>query len=126
MSDEKKDEKKSKVYAVDFDGTISLGKFPKTGEPNKKLIEFLKAARKQGDKVILWTCREGKYLTEALEYCKKQELEFDAVNDNLEECKVFLEGNPRKVFAHVYIDDLGMEPNRFLLNEAVNESKKGE
>lgn len=110
-----------KVYAVDFDGTLHFGKFPKCGEPNKKLFEFLIEARKSGDKVILWTCRgakgEGKWVDEAVEYCKKQGLEFDKVNENLDEVVRDFGFNPRKVVADVYIDDLGMEPARFILNE---------
>lgn len=122
MSKEKKSEKEVKVYAVDFDGTLSLGKYPKTGEPNKRLIEMLKEKRENGDKLILWTCRDGKDLEEAVEYCKKEGLEFDAVNDNLEESKEFLGGNPRKVFAHEYIDDLGIEPNRYVLREGLKDA----
>lgn len=122
MSKEKKSEKEVKVYAVDFDGTLSLGKYPKTGEPNKRLIEMLKEKRENGDKLILWTCRDGEDLEEAVEYCKKEGLEFDAVNDNLEESKEFLGGNPRKVFAHEYIDDLGIEPNRYVLREGLKDA----
>lgn len=122
MSKEKKSEKEVKVYAVDFDGTLSLGEYPKTGEPNTRLIEMLKEKRKNGDKVILWTCRDGDDLEEAVEYCKKEGLEFDAVNDNLEESKEFLGRNPRKVFAHEYIDDLGIEPNRYVLREGLKDA----
>lgn len=116
---------RAKVYAVDFDGTLSLGKFPNVGEPNKRLFEFLIGARKKGDKVILWTCRgargEKKWLDEAVEYCKGQGLEFDKVNDNLDEVVDGFGFNPRKVVADVYIDDLGMEPGRFILNEQLKE-----
>jgi trehalose-6-phosphatase len=118
---------RAKVYAVDFDGTLSLGRFPKVGEPNKRLFGFLIEARKKGDKVILWTCRgargEEKWLDEAVEYCRKHGLEFDKVNDNLEEVVMDFGFNPRKVVADVYIDDLGMEPARFVLNEAMKAAK---
>lgn len=52
-------EKYKKVYAVDFDGTLCRGtRFPKIGTPNFYLFEFLKEKQKEGDIIILWTCRE--------------------------------------------------------------------
>ena len=60
----------SKIIAVDFDGTLCRNKWPKIGEPNGELIRYLKEEKKQGARLILWTCREGKQLEEALEFCK--------------------------------------------------------
>ena len=34
--------KEYKVIAVDFDGTLSFGRWPEAGEPNTELISFLK------------------------------------------------------------------------------------
>lgn len=95
----------NKIIAVDFDGTLCQNKWPKIGEPNSELIRYLKEEKKAGAKLILWTCRDGKQLEEALEFCKFCNLSFDAVNDNLPEAKKMFGGNPRKVFAHEYIDD---------------------
>ena len=109
--EQKKKEKEVKpklnpVWAVDFDGTLSLGaSFPNIGKPNVSLMELLKMARLQGVKLILWSSREGNYLTEAVEWCKDYGLEFDAVNDNVPEAKEYVNGNPRKVVAHLFIDD---------------------
>ena len=94
------------VYAVDFDGTLNLAKrYPELGEPNMELIEILIKQRAAGDKVILWTCREGQLLDDAVEYCRKYGLEFDAINDNIQENKDRWGNNTRKVFADFYIDD---------------------
>lgn len=94
------------IFAVDFDGTLCEDKYPGIGEPNKLLIEELIAAKKSSYKLILWTCREGKELDEAVEWCREQGLEFDAVNDNLPEVvERFGGNNNRKIFAHRYIDD---------------------
>lgn len=94
-----------KTYAVDFDGTLSRGVYPATGEPNRELIDYLRARRAAGDKVILWTCREGEALQAAVEYCRLYDLEFDAINDNTEENKARYDNNCRKVAADFYIDD---------------------
>ena len=73
------------VFAVDFDGTLSFGQWPEVGAANEGLIDFLKKRKNQGDKLILWTCREGETLDKAVAWCHEHGLEFDAVNDNLPE-----------------------------------------
>ena len=101
----------SEIYAVDFDKTLNLAeKYPDLGQPNIELIEILKDRRAAGDKIILWTCREGEFLNQAVEYCKKYGLEFDAVNDNLPENVEFFGNNCRKVWAHHYVDDRNWTP----------------
>ncbi len=52
----------SKAYAVDFDGTLCENRWPEIGEPNQELIGYLVGRRRQGDKVILWTCRSDCYI----------------------------------------------------------------
>lgn len=94
------------IYAVDFDKTLNLADtYPELGEPNMELIEFLKERRAAGDKIILWTCREGEFLKEAVKYCNDYGLFFHAVNDNLPENIAYYGNNCRKVWAHHYIDD---------------------
>lgn len=94
------------IYAVDFDKTLNLADtYPEIGKPNMELIEFLKERRAAGDKIILWTCREGELLKEAVQYCNDYGLFFRAVNDNLPENIAYYGNNCRKVWAHHYIDD---------------------
>ena len=69
------------VYAIDFDGTLCTDAYPEIGEPKQDIINFCKARKAEGHKLILWTCREGCLLA-ALLWCKKHDLEFDAVNEN--------------------------------------------
>lgn len=98
------------IYAVDFDGTLAVNKFPEIGEPNKALIDFLKERREAGDKVILYTCRVMHWLKEAVDWCKEQGLEFDAINANIPE-KIKEWGNDtRKIYADYYIDDKAITP----------------
>lgn len=47
------------TIAVDFDQTLADTDATKIYSPNTKLINCLIDRRKQGDKIILWTCREG-------------------------------------------------------------------
>lgn len=98
------------IYAVDFDGTLSLGRWPEVGEPNKPLFEFLIREQAAGSKVILWTNRHGGLLMGAVEYCKHRGLNFDAVNENLPEIIELYDADSRKISADVYIDDKALNP----------------
>ena len=93
------------IIAVDFDGTLCTDCFPDIGQPNTALIELLQGLKQQGRQIILWTCRCGKHLEEAVEWCRKRELEFDAVNENIQEMIKWHGNDCRKIFADVYIDD---------------------
>lgn len=93
------------IIAVDFDGTLAKTDFPTILKANEPLIRHLINQRRLGNKVILWTCRCGKYLDEAVAWCKEQGLVFDAVNENLPEPIEWFGGDSRKIFADYYIDD---------------------
>ena len=99
----------STIYAVDFDGTLCTDNFPFTGEPNERLINFLKSEKRRGCRLILWTCRYGPALDAAVMWGHDQGLEFDAVNRNLPEIAEKFGSDSRKVHADVYIDDKIME-----------------
>lgn len=93
------------IYAIDFDGTIVENKFPEIGLLKEEAKLFIDKLVARGDKWILYTMREDKYLEEALIFLKQHNLVPHAVNDNLPELKEIYQNNPRKVFANVYIDD---------------------
>ncbi len=99
-----------RIIAVDFDGTLCFSSWPDLGEPNIPLIEYLRAQKQSGDKLILWTCRAGEALDRAITWCKEQRLEFDAVNDNLPEVVELYGNNSRKITCDYYIDDKAVLP----------------
>jgi len=96
--------KRQLKIAVDFDGTIVKDAYPEIGEPRLFAFETLKELQKAGHSLILWTCRTGKELQEAIDFCKKNGIDFYAVNKNYPE-ETIAEGYMRKIFADVYIDD---------------------
>ena len=104
---------KSKIIAVDFDGTLCTNCYPGVGFPNQVVIDYIKAEKKHGAKIILWTCRTGDILDTAVSWCKDQGLMFDAVNENLPEIVDAFGSDTRKIFANEYIDDLAT--NKFAL-----------
>ncbi len=90
------------IIAVDFDGTLMIDK-----KPNIPLIRGLKARQRNGDTVILWTCREGKSLAEAVRFLRSCGFIPNYVNQNAPQAVQMLGHDSRKVFADVYIDDKG-------------------
>lgn len=56
-----------KTIAVDFDGTLCYSKWPDCGLPNSTLISYLQEWKRQGNKLILWTCRAGDALSNGVE-----------------------------------------------------------
>lgn len=94
------------VYAIDFDGTICKSEWPGLGPANEDVIRYIKRIQSYGNKIILWTCRTGKMLEDAVNFCREHGLYFDAVNENLPECiELYGGGDSRKICADVYIDD---------------------
>jgi len=102
------------ILAVDYDGTLFNGSWPEGGSPKLDIVNKVKEFKKCGAEIVLWTCREGVSLEEALKRCKEEiDLEFDAVNltapsqveyvkERLAEGEVFA---TRKIFANFYLDD---------------------
>lgn len=95
----------SKIIAVDFDGTLCENKWPEIGEANKEMITYLKGRQVNGDRLILWTCRVGDMLKNAVDWSAEQGLIFDAINENLPDVVASFGTDTRKIFANEYIDD---------------------
>jgi hydroxymethylpyrimidine pyrophosphatase-like HAD family hydrolase len=107
-----------KILAVDFDGTLVEDKYPDIGTPNEMLFRHCKKLREKGVKVILWTCRNGSRLDEAVQYCHLKGLDFDTINANLPEVIDFYgdgELDTRKVYADIYLDDKALNPYEQML-----------
>lgn len=98
-------ERPYKIIAVDFDGCLCKSAWPEIGEANTEVIARLRERQKAGDKLILWTCREGTRLDEAIVWCVKLGLTFDAVNANLPEMNAQYGNDSRKIGADEYWDD---------------------
>lgn len=92
------------IIAVDFDGTIVEDAFPKIGKPRLFAFETLKRLQQDGHRLILWTYRYGKHLDEAVDFCKKNGIEFYAVNQSFPE-EQFDNSKSRKIYADLFIDD---------------------
>lgn len=113
----------SYIIAVDFDGTMCEGdKWPNIGEPDDGVLAYLKEKQASGAKLILWTCRAGKELEEAIKWSEQHGIIFDAVNDNLPETKTWFSNadDCRKIFANEYLDDRAKNPGDLMIFYADN------
>lgn len=91
---------------VDFDGTLADHRYPDIGPPVPGAIEWAKRFAELGARLILWTMRSdvkrGSYLTDAVEWCRSNGLEFWSVGVHPEQHEWT---TSRKALADLYIDD---------------------
>jgi hypothetical protein len=94
------------VIAVDFDGTIVEHKYPYIGKEIPFAITTLKRLQDDGHRLILWSCREGRLLQDAVEFCRERGVDFFAINSNYPDEDVDSEAiRSRKLKADMFIDD---------------------
>ena len=98
------------IIAVDLDGTILENEYPKLGEPIEGAKESLIELKRQGHRIVIWTCRVNVNLV--ARHLRKHGIPFDAINSNdaltKEERAKFGNNESRKIGADIYIDDRGL------------------
>ena len=93
------------VFCVDFDHTLCDSNYPDCGDEIKPICDYIRyIAKSQYSEMILWTCRTGDTLIDAIKWCKEHGMWFDEVNRQgyFDEMQ-FTES--RKVFCNTLIDD---------------------
>jgi hypothetical protein len=96
---------KSLVLAVDFDGTVVEDRYPEIGKPLPFAIDTLKRLHADGHRLVLWTFRHGRPLSNAVEFLESQGVQLYAVNQSFPEESEQLDGYSRKIHADWFIDD---------------------
>lgn len=97
------------IIAIDFDGTIVEHRYPDIGEPVPEAFRWMREWQRLGAKLILWTMRcdsekEGPVLTDAVEFCRKNGVEFWGVNQNPDQSW----SKSPKAYANIYVDDAAL------------------
>lgn len=97
-----------KIVAVDFDGTITIkdnriwcnDTYTNDIFNENVLVTNWLRHNRNNFYLILWTCRTGEALINAIQFCNEIGITFDAVNENIVsfECS-------NKIMADIYIDD---------------------
>jgi Predicted hydrolases of the HAD superfamily len=110
------------IIAVDFDGTINSAEWPALGNPLPFVADTLRKLRRDGHYIVIWTCREGKEQTDAVNWLLEHDIPFDRINDHHPVNIAKYGGNARKVFADLYIDDrqLGGLPDWETIYDLIN------
>ena len=100
---------KINLIAVDFDDTICFGI---NDDPSKTVYRFdmnairiLKNFQKRGGSIILWTCRSGKALTDAMNEMAGIGFYPDYINYDHKMTIAKWGDNGKKVYADLYIDE---------------------
>ena len=92
------------IIAVDFDGTVVENKYPDIGKERPFAIQTLRTLQQEGNRLILFTSREGEELDAAVKFCHDRGLDFYAVNSN-QPADALFKHHTAKVIADLYIDD---------------------
>lgn len=87
--------------AIDFDGTCVTHEYPQIGK-DVGAVPCLQQLIQDGHKLILYTMRSGKTLTEAVEWFKNNNIPLYGINENPSQKR--WTASP-KIYAHIYIDD---------------------
>ena len=94
------------IIAVDFDGTLFRDAFPAVGEVMPGAVDAMRALHRAGHYLIIWTCRYGDRLLDAVNALVAHGIPFDRINDhNPENIRQYGGEAGKKVYAHIYIDD---------------------
>jgi hypothetical protein len=88
------------TIAIDFDGTCVTNEFPNVGFDIPGAEETLTILGEKYN-LILWTCRDGKYLDAAIKWFEDRNIKLHGVNRNRKE-KV---SNSPKIYFDICIDD---------------------
>ena len=98
------------IIAVDFDGTITtnpdISDEPLELQPNCKKV--LTRLYERGARLILWTCRTGNTLLDAIDFLNKMGMcsLFETINEQIPEVREkYYPDEANKVGADIYIDD---------------------
>ena len=114
------------TIAEDFDGTIVTDAYPQIGREQPFAIDTLKMLIQDRHKLILWTVREGKYLDDAVNWCRERGVEFYAVNRDYPEEEMANNNHfSRKLKVDMWIDDrsLGGLPDWGTIYRMIHENK---
>jgi hydroxymethylpyrimidine pyrophosphatase-like HAD family hydrolase len=97
------------IFKIDCDGTIWEDKWPGIGPLLPEAAETMRVINNLGHTIVIDTCRTGKYLEEALQFMKDNNIPYDFVNENVP-WLIEQYGDCRKLSCDYQIDDKNITP----------------
>lgn len=93
------------VLCIDFDHTLCNSDYPKCGDEIKPICDYIRYIQQTPYmEIILWTCRSGDTLIDAIKWCKEHGITIHQVNrQGYFDDTLYTES--RKVFCNCLIDD---------------------
>lgn len=88
------------AIAVSFDGTLTVDYDDLT--PNLRAVEVIRNLWWKGYTIILWTCRQGGRLKDAVDFCESYDVPLDYVNTYP------YRGGVKKINVDCFIDSLNI------------------
>lgn len=98
-------QKKDKVIAIDFDGTIATLSFPQVGELVPMAREVINTWYDVGHTILIHTCRTGRRQGYAEDFLEEYNIKYHWINTNAPEVVTTYRTDTRKLSADLYIDD---------------------
>ena len=94
------------IISIDFDGTIVNGDtYPQIGTLQLLADEVIRGWKKDGQVIIVNSCRTGRFEGMAVDFLIENDIPFDYFNCNLPAQIEHYMMDSRKISADVYIDD---------------------
>lgn len=93
------------IIAIDFDGTIVHSAYPAIGRLQPDARAAINRLSAEGNYIIIFTCRTGERLLEAINFLLSEGVKFNRVNSSHPAAIKFYGGEGCKVSADVYVDD---------------------
>ncbi|MBR2101472.1 MAG: hypothetical protein IJ928_01840 [Prevotella sp.] len=115
------------IIAVDFDGTIVEHRYPEIGKEIPFATETLRQLIQDRHQLILWSCREGQLLQDAVDWCHERGVDFYAINNDYpEETPESNNHFSRKLKVDMFIDDrnVGGLPDWGTIYRIIKEHKR--
>lgn len=115
------------VIAIDFDSTLAVEEYPDIGVAIDGAVDVANWLYDKGHTIIIWTCREDEYATDAMEWLEMNGFKYHYFNENCPERIDKYSKDSRKIGCDVLIDDrcifskmMGREVDWSLVREAFN------
>lgn len=94
------------IIAIDFDGTICrTTRFPLIDGETPYAADTIRQLHADGHYIIIWTCRTGQNLLDAINWLLHHRIPFDRINDHNPDNLARYGYGGKKIYAHCYIDD---------------------